>query len=62
MGIHGINIGEIHYGCLISQMLQRSINQIEMNTLCQQIGGYHYFVSTDNSRRQHHHRCLFMCC
>ena len=48
MGIHGINIGKIYYGCLISQMLQRSINQVEMNSFGQHIGGNHYFASTHN--------------
>ena len=40
-GIHGIYIGKVHHGCLIAQMFQGCIFEVEMNTLGQQVGCYY---------------------
>ena len=37
--IHGIYIRQVNHHCLVAKVLQRSVNQVEMNTLQQQVGG-----------------------
>ena len=39
---HGVNIGEIHYGRFVAEMLQGRIHQVEMYPFEEQIGGYQY--------------------
>src|SRR6187200_3056648 len=45
-GIHGTDIGKIHYDSFISKMLQWIIHHIKMNPLHEQIGGHNNGISS----------------